>query len=190
MDADLRNVIRETLREKILPVVFLGLGLSLAYEIGHSNLDTLTIWNKYFYLPFVIAYLICKICYQRLFKKFGSFIFVYILLCIFWVVVLPVCNRLYVQKNYSFKDRRVTGRDYETANINSGFSDGTLLKKYFVIVDLPAWVDVPATVVLPVNKELFQKCEKAFCKASFNLKLGLLGAHYVDDVHVELSQRD
>lgn len=190
MDQDLKNVIRETWKDQILPVILIGLGLTLAYEIGHSNLDSLTIWNNYFYLPLVLAFLMCKIFYTRYFKKFGSFIFVYLLLTTFWVVFLPLCNRLYVQKNHSFKDRRVTGRDTESTAISDGFSAGTLLKKHFVTVDLPEWVRVPAPVVLPVNKEMFYKCEKAPCKASFNLKLGLLGAHYVDNVQVELSQRD
>lgn len=179
MDQDIKNVFKETFTNEILPFILIACGIILTYEISESNLDTLTVFQNFFYVPFVLAFLVCRFFYKKFLSKYGSQIYVFILLTIIFVVFLPLGNRIYTRKSETFSDRPISGfEEYEAGK-------RSMLKSLYAKVDMPAYFDLKTLVVLPIDKKTYQECKTTQCRASFNLNLGLLGAHYVSDVEIK-----
>lgn len=181
------SVLNETFYGQILPIILVCFGIILTYTIAESNIDTLTIFEKYFYLPFVFAFILCKLFYKKFFGKFGSQVFSFVILSIVFVIFLPLGNRLYVQKSYKLSHAAVNGvDDSESGRVGSGY----FLKSHYVKVEVPSNIELNRIVTLPVDKKTFEECMNKKCVASFDLNLGLLGAHFVSDVKVSNLNND
>lgn len=183
MDQDIKSVLKETFSKEILPIILVSSGIIITYLISESNLDTGTIFDKFFFLPFVLAFIVCKSFYKKYLHKHGSQTFVFIILTIIFVVFLPLGNRIYALKSDQYLDRSING--FEENESGKLRSSGFIFKSFYARVDMPEYLDIKTLVVLPIDKKVFEECKVTQCRASFQLNLGLLGAHYVSNVEIK-----
>ena len=161
--------------------------LLLAFEIGHSNLNSMDIYTHYFFIPAILAVVVWKLWKKKFTEKEMSPAYVLILVFLVGMVFLPLGNRLYVRKTVEFEKLLVVGTDDEEG-WKSKYSDSYILKKKLLVVNNPLprvyddYQEIGASIKIPADQKILKNCKVGECTVNLKLNKGLFNTFYIADI--------
>lgn len=194
---------KTTFIQKVLPVLVVFLLIAFAFWAGHSNLDPFRAYD-FFYVPIFLAGLIWKFGPRKHLDKIGSPAFSMIILTIIGFIFLPLGNRLYVKKRFSFNDLKVTGFDQNEGMVsrrNFSSTPTAALVGHLLVIENPfdvdtydnqqlqeKYPDLRGSIKVPVSRSEYKECQSNSCSVNLRFNLGLMDTFYLDDIEINLKR--